>query len=134
MKPQSPAALMIALGGPKGPAQDAAMDDPDSDGNPGQDAGQLIPIPLKALSQPDQSDKMQTPGEGDNVSFQVDAVIQSIEGDIAMVQPMSVNGTPVGQAADGEDNEDATQAGPEDAQNDDSEDAMRQMAAQQPGQ
>lgn len=50
-------------------------------------------IPLKALGQPDDSEEMQTPEAGDNVTMTVDAVVTRIEGDKAYVKPVSVNGT-----------------------------------------
>lgn len=54
-----------------------------------------IPIPLAALAQPNDKEMMQNPGEGDAITFQVDAIIDSINGDTAYVKPSAVNGTPL---------------------------------------
>ncbi len=54
-----------------------------------------VKIPLKALAQPDDKEQMQTPGEGDSVSFTVDGTIESIDGENAVVRPMNVNNTPL---------------------------------------
>lgn len=76
-------------GPPMGMPPDAA---PEMSGPP---AGSY-PIPVKALAQPDDQEAMQTPAQGDSVSFQVDGIIQSIQGEMAYVKPSAVNGTPVG--------------------------------------
>lgn len=59
---------------------------------PGLSAPTELPVPLSALAQPDDAEKMQTPGEGDSVSLQVDATIVRIEGETAYVKVTSVNG------------------------------------------
>lgn len=71
---------------------------PLADAMPDDDAGcpeGCIPIPLAALAQPNDKEQMNTPGEGDAVTFQVDAVIDSVNGDTAYVKPSAVNGTPL---------------------------------------
>lgn len=89
---------------PPNPAQPGpgAMDEDDNEQSPGE-----LPIPIAALQQPDDSEQMQTPGEGDSVSFQVDAVITRIEGDCAYVKPSAVNGTPLPKDDAGQPPEDA---------------------------
>lgn len=72
----------------------------------GQDQGEdeqppsEIPIPLAALSQPDDQEQMQTPKQGDSVDFQVTATVSRIEGDCAYVVPSAVNGQPLGDEGD----------------------------------
>jgi hypothetical protein len=58
-----------------------------------------IPVPLASLAQPDDTEKMNTPAEGDSVSMQVDATILSIQGDVAIIQPVAINGKPLGEEA-----------------------------------
>ncbi len=60
----------------------------------------LVPIPLKALAQPDDTDAMHTPEMGDNVTFTVDGTVSRIDGEMAWIKPVSVNQTPIGEAAD----------------------------------
>lgn len=52
-----------------------------------------LAVPLKALAQPDDTEKVITPAEGDTVSFTVDATLVRIEGDKAIIRPTAVNGT-----------------------------------------
>lgn len=71
---------------------------PSDPSDAGGDAGcpdGCIPVPLAALSQPDDQEQMQTPGQGDSITFQVDAVVDSINGETAYVKPSAVNGTPL---------------------------------------
>jgi len=70
-------------------------------------------VPLTSLAQPDDQEAMQTPGQGDSVSFQVDATITQIVGEQAFVKPMAINGTPLPNAAQTptpEDTQDAADA------------------------
>ena len=98
------------------------MDEGDEDE---QEPGEL-PIPLEALQQPDDSEQMQTPGEGDSVSFQVDAIVTRVEGEMAYVKPSAVNGHPLPE--EGED-EEAEQGGQ--SKEDEGEfNALRQTAMQ----
>jgi len=103
---------------PPGPG---AMDE----GEDGQEPGEL-PVPLVALQQPDDSEQMQTPGEGDSVSFQVDAVITRVEGDCAYVKPSAVNGHPLPE--EGEEPQDDGEQGEDGADGEFS--ALRQTAMQ----
>ncbi len=59
-----------------------------------------VPIPLKALAQPDDKDAMTTPEMGDSVTFSVDGTITRIEGEMAYVKANAVNGTPIGEEAE----------------------------------
>jgi hypothetical protein len=65
----------------------------------GATSGTELPVPLSALAQPDDSEKMQTPAAGDSVSIQVDAQIVRIEGETAYVRPTAVNGNPLDEEA-----------------------------------
>jgi len=67
---------------------------------PGPSAPTELPVPLSALAQPDDAEKMQTPAEGDSVSLQVDAEIVRIEGDTAYVRPTAVNGNSLDDETD----------------------------------
>lgn len=82
--------------------------------------GGEVCIPLKSLEQPDNSEAMQTPAEGDTVNFQVDATVTRIDGENAYVKPIAVNGQPLEQ--EGEDGGDEEQS---------EGDALRQMAMSQ---
>lgn len=130
MKPPSSSMPPLIMP-PRGPAQMAAMDA--ASPPPTDDQAGTVPIPLKALQQPGEDDQMQTPGVGDPVSFQTDATIVSIEGEMAMVKPSAVNGVPVGAAAaDDEGPDDGDESGEgADTADDDEESALRGMAGQQ---
>jgi hypothetical protein len=52
-------------------------------------------IPLKALAQPNDEEQVQTPAEGDSVTFSVDATVIRIEGDKAIIKASAINGTPL---------------------------------------
>lgn len=80
-------------------AMDKLMATPEGAEEAQEQAGEIA-IPLKALAQPDDTDAMQTPEQGDNVTFTVDATVTRIDGEMAYVKPNSVNQTPVGEAAD----------------------------------
>lgn len=54
-----------------------------------------LPVPLKALQQPNDMEQMQQPEEGDSVSLQVDAIVRGIEGEMAYIEPSAINGTPL---------------------------------------
>lgn len=93
---------------------------PDSDSQPQAE----IPIPLAALSQPDDQEQMQTPKQGDSVDFQVTATVSRIDGETAYVLPQAVNGQPL-------DDEEGEQAPDPDVQE---ESDLRQQAGQMSGQ
>lgn len=65
-------------------------------------AGAAMPdmVSLQALAMPDESDRMETPQVGDRVSYQVEGVIASIEGENAFVTKEAVNGQPVTAASE----------------------------------
>ena len=110
-------ALLAAKGGPDTSAAPAALEH-----------GQVA-VPLKALAQPDDQEQIQTPGEGDTVSFTVDATIVRIDGDNAIVQPSAVNGQPINPDGDGEPEE--NEGSPEDEASDEKEGAdLKSMASQ----
>lgn len=83
----------------------ADNDEPDPDDAPGYGSGGgggglgELPVPLAALAQPDDAEKMQTPAAGDTVSLQVDATVTRIEGELAYVRPTAVNGNPLDEEA-----------------------------------
>lgn len=52
-------------------------------------------IPLASLSQPDNSEAMQTPEVGDSGTMQVDFIVKGINGDSAYVKATAINGKPV---------------------------------------
>lgn len=52
-----------------------------------------IYVPLQALAQPDDSEQLQAPEIGDTGSATFDYVVESIEGDMACIRPVSLNGT-----------------------------------------
>lgn len=84
----------------------------------GGDAGcpdGCIPVPLSALAQPNNQEQMQTPQEGDAITFQVDATIDSINGETAYVKPSAVNGTPL-EADDNEPSPDDESQEPDDGE------------------
>ncbi len=77
---------------------DAAMSDKPDTTEPQMGAEEVC-IPLKALSQPDDSDVMVTPEAGDSVTFSTDAVITRIDGENAYLKPSAINGQPIGKDA-----------------------------------
>jgi hypothetical protein len=82
------------------------MGEPDADNVPGAE----VQIPLSALAQPDDTEKMVQPAEGDSVSFTVDATISRIVGGVAFVKPSAVNGKPLSEMAGPENPDDAMAA------------------------
>ena len=70
---------------------------PDNDGDELGTGGIEVPVPLDALTQPDDQDVMQTPAVGDSVTFVTDAVISRIGGKTAYVKARSINGKPLGE-------------------------------------
>jgi hypothetical protein len=59
------------------------------------EANEGFPVPLASLSQPDDTEKMVTPAEGDAVSMQVDATVVSVQGETAFIKPTAINGKPL---------------------------------------
>jgi hypothetical protein len=51
-----------------------------------------LSVPLSFLSQPDDMEQMQTPAKGDTGTMQVDFMVTDIQGDMATIQPVAVNG------------------------------------------
>lgn len=54
-------------------------------------------VPLAALAVPGEDDSTSQPVPGDRVSYQVDGVVESVNGDQAEVRPSAINGNPVGE-------------------------------------
>lgn len=75
-----------------GMAGEQMPSDMDSGGDDSQCPDGCIPVPLSSLAQPDNSEQMQTPAKGDTISLQVDAIIQNVQGEVAYIQPLAVNG------------------------------------------
>jgi hypothetical protein len=73
---------------------------PMPDAEPDGDEGGLIPVPLASLSQPDEGEKMQAPGEGDAISMQVEATVARVEGDQAFIKVTAINGKPLDDEAE----------------------------------
>lgn len=81
---------------------------------PGADAGPMtepapaasapasteICVPTAALAMPDEQEQMTNPEPGDTVTLQVEAKVLRVEGDMAYVQPSSVNGVEMPKAGD----------------------------------
>jgi len=65
---------------------------------PTAQAGEVA-VPLKSLAQPDDKEQVQTPAEGDAVTFTVDATVTRIEGETAYVKVSAVNGNPIDDEA-----------------------------------
>ena len=73
----------------------------------GTDTSQLTPgtsspasaneqcVPLMALAMPEEGDQMASPEVGDVVTYTVEGKVTRIEGDMAYVEPETVNGKPV---------------------------------------
>ena len=59
------------------------------------EASEGFPVPLSSLAQPDETEKMVTPAEGDTVTLQVDATIVSVQGETAIIKPTAINGKPI---------------------------------------
>ncbi len=57
-------------------------------------------VPLSALGMPDETEQMQSPEEGDPVQYTVEGTISRIEGDNAYVTRTAINGQPVAQKPD----------------------------------
>lgn len=82
-------------------------------------------VPVESLAQPDDQEQMQTPEQGDSVNLQVDAVVESIDGDMATIKVNAINGkplegTPEEESQDQEEGEGAGETGmtsPDDAEN-----------------
>lgn len=74
-----------------------------------------IAVPLAALAQPDDQERMNTPTEGDSVTLTVEATVTRIAGEQAFIRATSVNGQDVaGQAPaepDGDEGEGAALRG-----------------------
>lgn len=99
---------------PRGAMQSAAaMGEPDAD--EGMSEGDVC-VPLKALTQPDQQDQIQTPAVGDSGTMTVDYTVTRIEGDNAYVKPNSVNGTALDDGAAEEPTPDS-EGGPDEGDN-----------------
>lgn len=94
------------------PPQIPGMDDQSQD-------GAVQAVPLAALSQPDESDSMQTPQVGDAISMTVDATVVKITGDTAFIRPTAINGTSL--------NADQNATTPE-STDDDTEDSLQNAA------
>ena len=62
--------------------------------------GGTVSVPLACLSQPDDMEKMQTPGVGDTVTMQVEATVENVQGETAMVRPTAVNGKPLAEESE----------------------------------
>lgn len=58
-----------------------------------------LPVPVASLAQPDDTEQMQTPAEGDTVTLQVEATVVRIDGETAYIKPLSVNGNPIADEA-----------------------------------
>lgn len=62
--------------------------------------GSELPVPLSSLAQPDDTEQMQSPAQGDTITFTVEATISRIDGETAYVKPSSINGNPLDESAD----------------------------------
>lgn len=109
---------------PRGPMQMAASQDAEPDSDEGMGEGEVC-VPLKALTQPDQQDQMQTPAVGDSGTMTVDYIVTRIEGDNAYVKPNSVNGTALDDGEADEPTPDS-EGGPDEG--DDEGDTLRSQA------
>jgi hypothetical protein len=65
-----------------------------------------ITIPLAFLAQPDNEEQMQTPAKGDSGTMTVDYMVVDVQGDMAVVQPVSVNGNELGGGTNPEPDQD----------------------------
>lgn len=78
--------LMLVMGGGKPP------------GEAGEHAGCCMTVPVSALTVPDEQDQPSAPAVGDRVSYQVDGVVESVNGEQAEVRATAINGTPLAAA------------------------------------
>lgn len=51
-----------------------------------------LAVPLSALAQPDDAERLNTPAAGDSVTLTVEAKVTRIEGEQAFIQAQTVNG------------------------------------------
>jgi len=58
-------------------------------------AAAAMSVPIAALAVPGEDDAMSTPTAGDRVSYQVDGVVESLDGETAQVRATAINGTPI---------------------------------------
>ncbi len=92
---------MIAVGG-------------EPDGKPEPDADDKEQcVPLEALQMPDETEQMTAPEVGDVVDYQVQGKVTRVEGGMAYVQPMSINGQDLDDKDGDEGPEDSTAGAPE---------------------
>lgn len=54
-----------------------------------------IPVPLDALSQPNEQEQMEAPEQGDSGTMQVEFTVSRIEGETAFIRPTAINGKPI---------------------------------------
>lgn len=57
--------------------------------------GGTMTVPVAALAVPGEDNAPSTPQVGDRVSYQVDGVVESVNGDQAEVRASAINGQPV---------------------------------------
>ena len=60
-------------------------------------AGLTSNVPLSALAIPGEDEKLVNPEQGDTVNYTVDGVIESIQGDTAVVKIVAINGDEIAQ-------------------------------------
>lgn len=82
--------------------------------------GRELPVPLGALAQPDDAERMVTPEPGDAVTLTVEAKLVRVEGQTAFIEVTAVNGETLG-------GESAAPAGEPDGDEAEAS-ALRQMA------
>lgn len=58
-------------------------------------AGNTDTVPLKALGMPDEKEQMTPPEVGDEVSYQVTGKVTAINGGLATIERMTINGQSV---------------------------------------
>lgn len=87
-------------------------------------------VPLSALAMPDEGEQMANPAPGDTVNYEVEGKVTRVDGKMAYVQPVKVNGQDM---ADSEDEGNEPDEGkPTEEQQDASDyDALQQSAKQQ---
>ena len=94
MMPNLPTDETMSDGGPIPPSDaiDETQGPPLAANAPGLNE---VAVPLDALAMPGEGDALETPQVGDRISYSVDGHIVRLEGNRAIVEMESVNGTPL---------------------------------------